>query len=230
MFTAPYTQPDILVFVPDDLNAKITAAVRERRVSKTLSVRRAAARSEGAISHSHWSNLENGYTNWTNATPVTVRGIERALEWKEGFLWNLIHGRNTSRITRNDGVFELSKADYVETVIVLISSEGNETEERTVTVRRENASGKLYGFTNPHNTVHSITVGQSVKVNSQKTFEIGDMVLVKASGQVMLAYARDEKASRVVTAQEIELKTTKVWGKVFERLENEGEFKQPKIN
>jgi transcriptional regulator with XRE-family HTH domain len=204
--------------------------IRTRRVELGLSIRQAAKLSEGAITHSHWSLLESDDERWKKVQHDTVVGIARALEVSPDALWNVIRGRTPARSTTTEGVFELSKSDYVESIIVILSIDGNEIGERTVTVRRENASGKLYGFTNHHNTVHSIAPGQSVKVNSQKTFEIGDMVLVRASGQIILAYTQDTKASRVITAQGLELKTDKVWGKAFERLENDGDFKRPQMN
>lgn len=217
-----------ILFVPHDENAAISALVQQRRDELDLSLREVAKRSERGVSHSQLSNLENQISQWKTARFGVIQGIERGLQWREGFLWSRIHGDTAPEF--RESVFELSNSDYVRTVIMLLSSEGIEIGERTVTVKREHESAKLYGFTNQHNTVHSIPPGQSVKIKSQKTYEIGDMVLVKVSGQVILAYTKDVKARRVTTAQGIDLLTEFVWGRAFERLENEGEFKQPKTN
>jgi transcriptional regulator with XRE-family HTH domain len=229
MYAIPDTKRFRFFFVGNAKDHDVSQAVLERRSELKLSLREVAARSEGAISHGHLGNLENGSTSWKGVKYSVLRGIERALEWKRGHLTELIHGKTTPA-SPDEGVIELVNSDYVTTVIVILSHDGTEIGEKTVTVKRENLGEKLYGFTNQHNTVHSIAPGQSVKINSQKTFQIGDMVLVRASGQVILAYTLDAKASRVITAQDLELKTDKVWGKAFERLENDGDFKRPQIN
>ena len=95
----------------------------------------------------------------------------------------------------------------------------------------QNAQPKmLQSFAAGQPALGDVMKAHLIKIKSQKTYELGDMVLVKASGQVILAYTKDAKARRVTTAQGIELETVKVWGRAFERLENEGEFKQPKTN
>lgn len=214
------------LYVVDDKDKIVSRAVLERRAELKLSLRDVATLSEGAISHGHLGNLENGSTSWKGAKYAVLRGIERALEWKAGYLSDLIHG--TANPAVEDIVTELVTSDYVSKIVVLLSYDGNEIGERTVMVKKENAKGKLFAFTNAQNTVHNIGIGQGVKVNTDRVFESGDMVLVRASGQVILAYTQDTKASRVKTSQGLELKTDKVFGKVVERLEIEGEFKEPK--
>jgi hypothetical protein len=217
-----------LGYVSDDKNAAISDVVVQRRQTLKRSLREVADRSEKGVSHSQLSNLENQYSRWKGARPEVVRGIERGLDWPEGYLWSLIHDKSTD--TSEIDVTVLDESDYTKVVIVLLSAEGTEVGERTVTTKRQNANAKLYGFTNHQSTVHSVIPGQSVKIISQKTFDVDDMVLVKASGQVILAYALDKKAARVTTIQGLELRTEKVWGRVVERLENEGEFKRPRTN
>jgi transcriptional regulator with XRE-family HTH domain len=222
-FTLPY--------VASDKNAKISAMAIARRNELGLSLRDVADASEKAVSHSQLANLENEYSSWLAARHSVIQGIERGLNWREGYLWDLIHGKKIELASSSTESNLIDVTDqYVNYKIVLLSYDGNEIGERTMLVKKEHAGGKLFGFPNHHATVHGISIGQTVLIKSQKTFKTDDMVLVVAGGQHILAYASNEKASKVTTAQNMELRTEKVIGLVVDFVSSPEMFRKPRSN
>ncbi len=207
----------------------ITDIVEKRIEELRLSRRSVASRSEGAFSYVQLGNLLSGITEWKNTKVETIRGLERALDWRKGYLLALIHGEgfNDEPLFMQVAIADVTN-QYVNYKIVLLSYEGNEIGERTMLVKKEHASGKLFGFTNQHATVHGISIGQQVLVKAQKTFVADDMVLVQAGGQYILAYASNDKATRVTTAQNMELKTEKVVGLAVDIISSPEIFRKPK--
>jgi transcriptional regulator with XRE-family HTH domain len=217
-------------YVPDDNDTKTSAFVKARREILGLSFRQAAKRSEGAISHSHWTNLESGIYSWGRVELDTIIGMARALQMPADELVAVVRGQVSSDAISDKLFIRDVTSEYVYYKIVLLSYEGNEIGEKTVLVKREHTTAKLYGFTNQHNTVQGISIGQLVIIKSQKTFNTDDMVLVQAGGQTILAYALNEKASRVVTSQNLEMKTEKVLGLAVEVISSPDLFKRPRSN
>jgi hypothetical protein len=199
----------------------LSQEVRLRRSELRYSLREAADASDGRISRGHWGNLESGSVPWSSASYEKIRAVEQVLEWPVNYLWNKIHHSD------NTPDIKLEELDYVEVIIMLLSSEGTEMGERTAVVKREFSRGTLYGFENEHNTVHNVSPGQSVIVKAQKLFKVGNMVLVKASNLMLLAYAQDRKAVQVKTIEGITLKTEQVFGRVVARFEDQSAFDQP---
>jgi hypothetical protein len=202
--------------------------VLKRRNTMKLSLRDAAIRSEGALTYGHWQQLEKNVWAWENVKYQTIRGIERALDMNLEELWNMIHSPESN--PQPVKAQRLEEVEYVSTIIVILSPAGEIAEEKTVTVARAYAGRKLFGFQNQHNTVLGVAPGQSVKVAAAKIVKPDKMVLVKAGGQLILAYALDAKATRVITAQGLELRTEKLWGEVVEYLTDENSFMRSKTN
>ena len=224
------TQIGTFFYVPDDNDTKTSEFVKARREFLKLSFRKAAKQSEGAISHSHWTNLESGIYSWSRVELDTIIGMARALQMSADELVSIVRGQN-SRVGITDKTVPRDVSDeYVFYKIVLLSYDGNEIGEKTMLVKREHTSGILYSFTNQQNTVHKIGIGQEILVKAQKTFNTDDMVLVSAAGQIILAYANNEKATRVTTAQNMEFKTDKVFGVVVETVSSPDLFKRPRSN
>jgi hypothetical protein len=224
----PYP-PAYPVFMGENLPPWATA-LREWRIRVYKSQPRMESATGDVLSQSKISRLERGLVHPVDdLNSIEFSALLKAFSWTlEDFTRETgIRLEDDVSLEREYGLTELKLSDYAMSEIVILSFEGIEMEKRNVVVHRRYANKPLFGFTNQQATVHGVAVGQAVKILSTKTVKADRMVLVKAGGAVILAYAVDTKASRVITAQGLELHTDKLWGEVIEYLTDETTFIKP---
>jgi hypothetical protein len=208
-------------------------ALREWRVRVFGSQPRMESATNDVLSQSKISRLERAVVHpIDDLNPVEFAALLKAFSWTlDDFTRETgIQITEDLLLEREAGIVELSISDYVMSEIVILSSEGVEMEKRNVVVHKRYANKPLFGFTNQQETVHGVAVGQSVKILSTRTVRADKMVLVRAGGAVILAYAVDTKANRVVTVQGLELHAEKLWGEVVEYLTDETTFTRRRVN
>lgn len=225
MVSAFSYKPLTLYFVSDDKN-EISEAVRNRMAELRIkSNREVERRSENSLSYVQLGNLLNGITPWDKAKPETIRGIERALDWRRNHLFDLIHG--TGATLKPDSM----SGNFVIRIIDVLHSTGTVTGSIEVPVPKEFASADLLAIYPDAQTILGLEQGRGIifERSAKKPNRIGEVVIVRAAGKILLAYATDLKGAKVKTAQGLELRVEEFLGVLaFEIPRGARDFDAPK--